>query len=505
MTTALDPRTPVLVGAAQRTHRPADGPVPAPPVLMAEVARSALADAQAAIGADELLRRVEVAASIDLFSWPVPDPAAVMAAELGITPRATVRTARGGNGPVALLGDLSSRVASGEVDVALISFAEAFKPFMAAVRGGPATGWPEQGEDVAPTWSVGADHEPSNAAETAAGMLAPIFYYPLFEHALRATAGRTRAEQLAHAARIWGRFAEVASTNPYAWSREAPTDPEVLGTPSPENRLVSDPYPKLLNANISVDQAAALVLMSAGAAEAAGIPRERWVVVHATAGATDHWFVTERARLDRSPAIAAGGRAALGHAGISIDDAAHLDLYSCFPSAVQVAAGELGVDLFDPARYPTVTGGLTFAGGPANGYVLHALATLVGRLREDPTGFGVSTAVGWYLTKHGIAVLGGPGTTPARPFAHHDVQAEVDALPRREVVHGEAAQAPIETHTALYDHTGTPTMAIATGITADGRRAIGSSQDPAVVAAVTGDADPLGMPARFDGAGGLAV
>lgn len=501
----LDPRTPVLVGAAQLTHRPADGPAPAPHLLMADVARSALADAHATIGADALLAKVEVAASIDLFSWPVPDPAAVMAAELGISPRATVRTARGGNGPIALLGDLASRVSSGDLDVALISFGESFKPFMAAVRGGPATGWPEQADDLTPTWSVGADKEPSNAAETAAGLLAPVFYYPFFEHALRAAAGRTREEQRAHAARIWARFAEVSRSNPYAWAADAPTDPEVLGTPTPENRLVSDPYPKLLNANIAVDQAAALVLMSASAAEAAGIPRERWVVVHATAGAADHWFVSERWQLDRSPAIAANGRAALGHAGIGIDDAAHLDLYSCFPSAVQIAAGELGVDLFDEGRAPTVTGGLTFAGGPANGYVLHALATLVGRLREDPSAYGVSTAVGWYLTKHGLAVLGGPATEPARPFAHHDVQAEVDALPSRTTTHDSVEEAVIETHTALYDHTGTPTIAFAMGLTADGRRAVGGSQDPNVVAALTGDTDPLGVMAQFDGAGGVAV
>lgn len=472
---------------------------------MAAVARSAVDDTEAGIGSDELLRRVEVAASIDLFSWPVADPAAEMARELGIAPRATARTARGGNGPVALLGDLSSRVARGELDVALISFGEAFSAFKKAMAGGDDTAtWPQQDAQVAPTWSVGADRDPSNAAELAAGMLAPVFFYPLFEHALRGAAGRSRAEQADIAARLWARFAEVARTNPHAWAEDPPTDPAALGTPSADNRLVSDPYPKLLNANIAVDQAAALVLMSAAAAESAGVPRDRWVPVHATAGAADHWYATERWSLDRSPAIAACGAAALGHAGVALDEVAHLDLYSCFPSAVQVAAGELGVDLLDPGRAPTVTGGLTFAGGPANGYVLHALATLVGRLREDPEALGVSTAVGWYLTKHGFAVLGGPATEPGAPFAHHDVQAVVDATPRRDTAHGEMVSAPVETHTALFDHTGTPTIAFATGLTADGRRAVGKSQEPEVIAALV-ETDPIGAPARFDGAGGVTL
>ncbi len=501
----LDPRTPVLVGAAQRTHRPADGPVPSPHLLMADVARQAADDAQSTLGADDLLRRVEVAASIDLFSWPVADPAAEMVRELGINPRATVRTARGGNGPIALLGDLSSRIAAGDLDVALISFGEAFSAFKKAMAGGDETAsWPTQGDDVAPTWSVGADRDPSNPAELAAGLLAPVFFYPLFEHALRAAAGRSRPEQADVAARLWARFAEVARDNPFAWTEDPPTDPAELGTPSSGNRLVSDPYPKLLNANIAVDQAAALVLMSAQAAQDAGIPRDRWVPIHATAGAADHWYVTERWSLDRSPAIAACGAAALGHAGVALEEVAHLDLYSCFPSAVQVAAGELGVDLFDPGRAPTVTGGLTFAGGPANGYVLHALATLVGRLREDPEAMGVSTAVGWYLTKHGFAVLGGPATVPAVPFAHHDVQARVDATPRRDTAHGEAVVAAVETHTALFDHTGTATIAFATGLTDDGRRAVGKTQEADVIAALV-QSDPLGHPARFDGAGGVVV
>jgi acetyl-CoA C-acetyltransferase len=67
--------------------------------------------------------------------------------------------------------------------------------------------------------------------------------------------------------------------------------------------------------------------------------------VHASAAAHDHWFAASRQDLHRSPTIAACVRATLGHAGIGVDDVAHLDLYSCFLSAVQIAAGELGLDL----------------------------------------------------------------------------------------------------------------------------------------------------------------
>jgi acetyl-CoA C-acetyltransferase len=219
--------------------------------------------------------------------------------------------------------------------------------------------------------------------------------------------------------------------------------------------------------------------------------------VHATGHAHDHWFMGNRLRLNRSPAIAANAGAALAHAGAGIDDVAHVDLYSCFPSAVQVAAGELGLDLDDPARTPTVTGGLAFFGGPASNYVTHALATLVARLRADGEGLGLATAVGWYLTKHGSAVLG--VAPPARGFRALDVQAAVDAAPGVAVLEGFRGDAAIETYTAIYDRDGTPTMGVVVVRTPSGARAFAASHDRAVVAELVG-AEALGRTARLDGA-----
>ena len=75
------------------------------------------------------------------------------------------------------------------------------------------------------------------------------------------------------------------------------------------------------------------------------------------------------------------GAAALEAAGIGIDELRYVDLYSCFPSAVQIVAAELGLPL---DRDLTVTGGLTFSGGPWNNYVTHSIARMVGLLRQDP-------------------------------------------------------------------------------------------------------------------------
>lgn len=485
----MDPRTPVIVGTGQVTHR--TQPVPPPLELMTQAVRAAADDS----GAPGLTGKTEVLACVDGFSWPVPDPGAFLrdALHLPGTTR-TWRTTVGGNGPIALLGAVAQAIADGDLDVAVIAGGESFTPFKANGAQPPAA-WGTQPDGAQPDRVIGKDRPPSHEAELAAGLLAPIFVYPLFEQALRHTAGRTPEEHQHHLGRLSARLAEVARTNPYAWTQAPPTDPAGLATPSPDNRLVSLPYTKVMNANIAVDQAAALIVTSAGAAAAAGVPKDRWVAVHATAQAHDHWFVCARDRLDRSPAIAATTGAALRHAQTDVDGLGHLDLYSCFPSAVQIAAQELGgYDPVTDVRPPTVTGGLGFAGGPANDYVTHALATMVDRLREDPGELGLATAVGWYLTKHGAAVLG--AREPAAAFRDHDVQAEVDALPSREIA--TAGKGTVESATALFDRDGTATLGIVTTVREDGARVVAQTQDRAVAQALV-DEDPLGRPVAVEG------
>ena len=210
----------------------------------------------------------------------------------------------------------------------------------------------------------------------------------------------------------------MAATNPHAWIR-TPRPAADIVTPGPDNRMVSFPYPKLCTANMQVDQGAGYIVCSVEAARAAGVPEERWVFPLAGADANDHWFISQRAELHRSPAIRLAGAAALGLAGLGIDDVASIDLYSCFPVVVQMAAAELGLPVDDPARPLTLTGGLTFGGGPGNNYTSHGIARAVGALRAEPGAAALVTGLGWYATKHSIGIYasrppptGGPGPSP---------------------------------------------------------------------------------------------
>ena len=111
------------------------------------------------------------------------------------------------------------------------------------------------------------------------------------------------------------------------------------------------------------------------------MPRDRWVFPLAGTQAHDTYAVSHRPDLASSGAIRLAARELFALAGRGVDDVAHVDLYSCFPSAVQIAADEIGLGLDRPL---TVTGGLSFAGGPWNNYVTHSIATMAACCAPTP-------------------------------------------------------------------------------------------------------------------------
>jgi len=255
--------------------------------------------------------------------------------------------------------------------------------------------------------------------------------------------------------------------------------------------MIGHPYPKLMNSNNSVEQAAALLLCSVERARELGLPADRWVFPWAGTDANDTRFVGHRVSLHRSPAIGIAGAKVLSLAGVGVDDLAHVDLYSCFPSAVEVAAAELGLAL---DRQLTVTGGLSFAGAPMNGYVMHSIATMAGLLRADPGSRGLVTANGGYLTKHAFGVYS--TEPPAAGFRHADLQDQVDELPRRVLDEAPDGEVKIETWTAMHNRSGEPETGIVVGLLAGGQRALGTTTDPDVLNALVTE-DLAGRRARI--------
>jgi acetyl-CoA C-acetyltransferase len=461
---SLDPRTPVIVGAGQVCHR--ESAAPEPVRLLAEAARLAEADS----GAARLLRRLDSVRVVHLLSWHYRDPGRLLAGLLGAAPRHTAYSTIGGHSPQHLLTRSAADIQAGRADLVLVGGAESWRTRMALQVSGERPPWTDQPERVEPTERIGGELLMGGAAEVEAGLVLPATVYPVFENALRAAAGRGLAAHTRMIAELWARFSEAGAGNPHAALRRRLTAEEIA-TPGPRNRMVGFPYTKLMCSNNHVDQAAAVLLASVATAAALGVPSDRWVFP-VSAAAADAPTVSQRADLHSSPALRSAGRAALRLAGIEAGDLAHVDLYSCFPSAVQVGAAELGLPL---DRELTVTGGLTFAGGPWSNYVSHAVATMTARLRAHPGSHGLCTAVGGHLGKHAVGVYS--TRPPEHGFRHADTQEEVDRLPRRRLAESCEGDAVIESYTVVHDRAGAPERAVAACLLPDGRRtwAVGSA------------------------------
>jgi acetyl-CoA C-acetyltransferase len=433
-------------------------------------------------------------------SWQYADPGRAVADALGLEPAQTMISSTGGNTPQSLVNATSLAIGRGELDVAVLVGADCVYTLTAARRDPdrPLLPWTVQAADTPRPDPFGTERRGTTDAEEERGLDLPIHVFPLFENAIRAEAGRTLDEHRDRIASLWSRFSTVAAANPYAWLRE-PRTPEEVATPSEHNRWIAYPYTKLMTANMQVDQGAAVILCSAAAAESAGVPRDRWVFPLAGADATDHWFLSHRRDFHSSPAIGAAGGAALTLAGRSIDDIAHIDLYSCFPSAVQIAAAELGLSVDDPSRPLTLTGGLTFGGGPGNNYGTHAVATMVRTLRGDPGSLGLVTGLGWYVTKHSVGIYGTepsgagggglpdaePGDLPERTqveqaggFTWADPQLAVSALPQCTPDADATGEVSVETYSVAYGRGGSPERAVVACRTPEGLRTWANVTDP---------------------------
>ena len=454
----IDPRTPILVGCGQitdTTGRPSSERSNV--AFCAEAANLALGDARAAIGAAALGRLIDAVAVLEFFPDISPrfaspfgrcsNPPKAVANRLGAAPRQLLYTHSGGNMPQYLVNRFAEEIANGETELALICGAELLRSTQNARKAGLKI---DHNEDPGgePT-RIGDKRFGFSDEEARHDLRAAIHFYPLLENAIRGGLKRDVPTHLAAMGMLFERLAAVAKANPLATRREG-YSAERLATISEDNRWICFPYPRLMNSNAIIDQAAAVLVTSVEKAREWGIPQDRWVFLHGCADGTDTWVVSERERLDASPAIRGCARLALDMAGRTVADVAAFDLYSCFPSAVEVAMKEIGIAEDDP-RPISVTGGLPFFGGPGNNYVTHSIAEMMNVVRAKPGSFGMVTANGNYLTKHSAGLY---STEPTKgPWRREDpkkLQAALDAAPKRSVNTKPAGAGTIETYCVTY-------------------------------------------------------
>jgi acetyl-CoA C-acetyltransferase len=405
---AVDKATPVLVGVGQARvfwNGVDPGVAPSSLSLASTAAAAALADSNApaalASRIDHVVFVRTMLDSIEGAAHPFgrcSNLPASLAARLGLNPRRSTYSAVGGDQPQYLVNEAAEAVHAGAVRAVLIAGAEATGAMKAALKAKTKLDWSATAPGDLDDRGLGPPL--LSTYEMANGLGAPTQTYPAFEHALRARLGLSREAHVTLMSELWATFSQVAATHPFAQFPQVRTA-EFLSTASADNYAVADPYLKWHVAQDAVNQGAAVIVTTAGIAAELGISPAKLVYLHGYAQATDR-FPTERSDLSRSLAIELTVAQALAMAGKVPAAIEHFDLYSCFPVAVLLASEVLDLDWrTTPA---TVTGGLPFFGGAGNNYSMHAIATMVERLRAHPADFGLVLANGGFLSKQAVGI-----------------------------------------------------------------------------------------------------
>jgi acetyl-CoA C-acetyltransferase len=451
-----DPRAPCIIGVAARTWHPGEVGVegaPEPLEMWEQVARAAAVDTTRPAVLDQL-DSIQI---VFCQTWQYDDPVERLAARLGVDPRHRHYSGIGGTTTQQLVDATAERMLRGELDLALITSAEALATQRACKKRGDRYAYSHEPDEKRPfPWE-----SPPDPIEVAHEVFQAWLTFSVFDNARRAHRGIDLDEYRAGIGQMLAPMTAVAAANPHAWFPQRRDAAEII-TAGVENRMVGYPYTKYMVAVMDVDMAAALIMSTHERADALGIPSDHRVYLRGWCDAYDPVLVAAHPDLGRSPAMAEASAEALRGAGVGIDGVAHLDLYSCFPSSLHFATDALGIDPTDP-RGLTVTGGLAYHGGPASGYLTHSIAAMVERLRSDGDSFGMVSGVGMHMTKHVFGVYATrPGeVTPPVP---------VRAPEQREVRAAYDGAATVAAYSIVHDRGGAPARGLLVCDLPDGAR-----------------------------------
>ncbi|GAB18297.1 hypothetical protein GOEFS_050_00750 [Gordonia effusa NBRC 100432] len=475
MTTA-DHRTPVIVGVGHlRSNRDRNPEAARSPL---DLFVDAIGRAGVDCGVPEIVARADTIGTTDVASWGYDNLPAIVGGEIGAQPTRFISGPMGGNQPGQILDDVAAAIAAGESSVAVLGGAEA----VASLRAVLGTG-------QVPDWTPG-ELTRVDVSEIASDVMMryhlglPTRCYPLYENAFRAHRGLNFAAAQEESAQLFADFTTVAARQAAAWDPHIRTAAEI-GTVTSANRMICQPYPVRMNAQIGVDQAAAVIVTSVAVAREAGIDESKWIYVRSAAGAAEPVDMLSRSSFHSSVALESSLTTALDRAGVRAADFGVLDIYSCFPVVVKFAAKVLDHPL--DARL-TSTGGLSAFGGPGNNYSTHGLVAVTERLRVE-RGLGLVYANGGMLTKHHAVVL--DSQRPTEPFSGGAAPTVAQGHPP--IVEPDCGTGVVETYTVEFDRDGTPTRGWVIGRTEAGERFPALITDRATLAElVRTDIEPIG-------------
>ncbi len=418
----FDASAPVIIGVGEASRRTVMGEWITPVDLAAAAIKVALDDCGAALA---VTAATDCSVAIRTFEdsgvargMGSPDNVAqAYAAAAGLSPNHFIYGDVGGQSPQAMVNEMAAALRCGEYKVVVIAGAEANGTAKRAQKVGHALDW-RIASDTA------FDNRLSSfpilsRTEIRHGIISMPLAYGMIESARRTRIGMDVTEYERDMARLWSALS-VQSLHRRHAQFAAHWDADDLRTDGGGNYRLTAMYRRWVVAQDAVDLGAALILTTAGTARALGVALDKmiWLVGSAEAAESP---VTTRFDPSKSEGLRWAVSAALEQSALSAKQLGPVDIYSCFPCAVSTAIEVIGDPARDWSDY-SLTGGLSFFGGPGNCYALHSITALIEKLRQDGSSPGMITANGGVMSKQAVGIYS--AHQPAEPYRGETAKAE---------------------------------------------------------------------------------
>lgn len=401
---AFDSMAPVIIGVGEASRKTVPGEWPTPSELAGAAIKAALADTgqpqavAAAIDTIAAIRTFEDS-GVSMGTGSPDNVAEAFGAAGGISAPRLIYADVGGQSPQAMVNELAGAIRRGEIEVAVIVGAEANGTAKRARKAGVELDWRLPSDT--PFDNRLSRFPILSRAEIRHGIISMPLAYSLMENARRLALGKSRDIYAADMAKLWSALSQKSLNREHAQFARGWTAAEILDE-AEGNYQLTDIYRRWHVAQDAVDLGGAIILTGAGKARELGVADNKMVWL-AGAAETKEPPLSERADLVNPLALQYALHAALDQAGFAPTDLGPVDIYSCFPVAVSDAIDSLGDPVRAPGEY-TLTGGLSFFGGPGNGYLLYSLAAMVEALRKDGSKPALVTANGGVMSKQAVGV-----------------------------------------------------------------------------------------------------
>ena len=373
-----------------------------------------------------------------------------------------------------LINNTCNKIIKGEIRAGLILGGESRAKMIAALKEGVE--YKEMELSTNPDQYVKAKDDLYGEGEAEALGLMAVGYYAVMESAMRKSKSLTLKEHEDYLGSMYAEFSEIASKNQYAASDKSISKDQIM-LANNDNKPMAYPYNKYHCTSWNVSQASAILICEEELADQLNISKQKRIYPMASSETNHMIALIQRPSLINSAGLKLASEKineVVDENSINLD---FIDLYSCFPVAVQQFENVLNLNT---KISKTITGAMPFAGGPLNNYMLHATVQALLKLRNQ-SGNSLITGVSGMMTKQSFCLW---SSEYQMPFYHVDVTKKAQQLdkpiPISKAKHGNGI---VIGYTVLYEGT-QPSLGVFYIEDSQGERKVVTSQDKEIISSM---------------------